>query len=290
MDGPTAGREFACGLESLSDSSYEGCLLVGETAHPFDSSDDGRHRRRLLAREGSATSVTQHPQRATQQPRKQSQRRPSLIGPHSTPGSRRTRDAANRCFSADGMIVLMGWASSRRRIAIALLVVTMVILPAACASSVHHPGGDPNGRLIAELAPTVRVVPSFEVGTVPWISFPCDACKFPKKYAIKIEPAWDGCDGRAGTFGWDPAIIQIGFVWIGASEALDTTLNFRLSSEGWARGASPSWSEDQSPDPTWDFPRGKTASETFSLGNLQGNQWIVSIEAKAVGTLVDCSR
>jgi hypothetical protein len=184
----------------------------------------------------------------------------------------------------------MRWASSGQRIVAALLSVPVVILPAACATRTHHPGGDPNGRLIAELAPTVRVVPSFEVGKVPWISFPCDSCKFPRKYAIKIEPRWDSMDGIASTAGWDPAIIQVGFVWTSGSQALNTTLDSRLTSKGWVRGASPSWSEDQTSYGTWDFPTQKTASETFSLESLQGNQWIVAIEAKAVGRLVDGSR
>ena len=63
----------------------------------------------------------------------------------------------------------------------------------------------------------------------PMNRVPCDACQFPATYAIKIEPRWDSCDGMAGTFCWDPVIIQAGFRWAGSSPALAALLDERLS-------------------------------------------------------------
>lgn len=68
-------------------------------------------------------------------------------------------------------------------------------------SSTAPNGGDPGGRLMAKLVPVVRVVPGLRTGPVPWVSSPCDNCKFPVTYAMKIGPLWDSCDGTKGTFG-----------------------------------------------------------------------------------------
>jgi hypothetical protein len=105
----------------------------------------------------------------------------------------------------------VGGPVSRRRIATSIVIALVVIALAIAITSwlrgvVAHPGGDPGGRLVAKLAPVVRVVPGFQTGHVPWISFPCDSCEFPVTYAIKIEPRWDSCDGRAGTFGGLPPL------------------------------------------------------------------------------------
>jgi len=174
-------------------------------------------------------------------------------------------------------------------VALAAVGVVGSLVATACGS---HPGGDPDGRLMAAMVPVVTVVPGFEQGRIPWISFPCDTCKWPQTYAIKIEPRWDSCDGKASTAGWDPAIVQIGLVWRRSSQALAATLDSRLNTEGWsAVQTPPSWSEDQASFRTWDFPRGLTVSETLELDSpLDGLGWTINVEAKPVGSLVDCSR
>ena len=80
------------------------------------------------------------------------------------------------------------------RLAPILLLVAAVT---ACAGGSSYKGGDPGGALMAALVPVARVAPGFESGNIPWISFPCDSCKWPKTYATKIEPRWDSCDGIA---------------------------------------------------------------------------------------------
>jgi hypothetical protein len=179
---------------------------------------------------------------------------------------------------------------SRRKIVVpivlALAAALIALTIAAWQRSEAHAGGDPGGRLIAKIAPVVRVVPGFERSRIPWIAFPCDSCQFPATYAVKIEPRWDSCDGMAGTFGWDPVIIQVGFRWTGSSQALVNLLNERLGARGWARGAVPSWAGDD--DPTvWIRPHGLAPAEAFTLDPPMGNrQWMAVVEAKPQGQLV----
>ena len=139
---------------------------------------------------------------------------------------------------------------------------------------------------MAEIAPVARVVPGFE-HRIPWIAPPCDSCHFPATYAIKIEPHWDSCDGMAGTFGWDPVIIQVGFRWTGSGKALVTLLDQRLSALGWARGAVTSWSSDKGPDASWISRPGHAPAEEFALdAPTLGLPWTATIEAKPMGPLV----
>jgi hypothetical protein len=134
------------------------------------------------------------------------------------------------------------------------------------------------------------MVPGFERGRIPWISFPCDSCKFPARYPIKIEPRWDSCDGIRGTFGWDPALVQAGFPWSGPAESLVALINDRLTARGWAMGAVPfSWGNAGVAN--WDYPRAGVPEEAFALeppieGPVKSDQWIAYLEARPDGPLV----
>jgi hypothetical protein len=97
----------------------------------------------------------------------------------------------------------------------------------------------------------------------------------------------DSCDGTAGTFGWDPVIIQIGFRWTGSGKALMSLLDQRLNALGWARGAVTSWSSDQGPNATWIRPPGHAPTEEFALdAPTLGLPWTATVEAKPIGPLV----
>lgn len=167
------------------------------------------------------------------------------------------------------------------------LAAALVALTVAAWLRCHaHAGGDPGGRLMAKIAPVVRVVPGFEHGRVQWITSPCDTCQFPATYAIKIEPRWDSCDGMAGTFGWDPVIIQVGFRWTGSSQALVDLLNEQLSARGWAGRAEQSWADNG--DAVWISPHGHAPTEEFALESPipPDKQWMAMVEAKPQGQLV----
>ena len=178
---------------------------------------------------------------------------------------------------------------SRPKIAVpaALVLAALMALAAATwAGSPARAGGDPGGRLMAKIAPAVRAVPGLEHGRIPWIASSCGACRFPAAYALKIEPRWDSCDGRAGTAGWDPVIIQAGFRWAGGSRALAGLLDERLTARGRARGAGPSWAGGG--DVIWISPRGRAPAAEFAIESpvLPGGQWMALVEAKPQGPLV----
>jgi hypothetical protein len=151
-----------------------------------------------------------------------------------------------------------------------------------------YPGGDPGGRIMAGLAPVVSVIPGFDKSNIPWIAPPCDSCQFPARYALKIETSWDGCPPFPKSFGWDPVIIQAGFLWSGSRQALVDLLNRRLEARGWVRGAAPWASVD--PADVWIHAQGVAHSEAFSLSPPQpqgtDHQWMATIMSKPNGRLV----
>jgi hypothetical protein len=175
----------------------------------------------------------------------------------------------------------MAHLADRRKIVVptALAAAAVLIALAVAAwprSAAHaHAGGDPGGRLMAQIAPVVRVVPGFEHGHIRWIVFPCDSCQFPVTYAIKVEPRWDSCDGMAGTFGWDPVVIQVGFRWTGSSHALVDLLNERLGARGWARGAAPPWGTMRTPSGSarMDTPRRRSSRSALPFLRRIINGW-----------------
>jgi hypothetical protein len=181
----------------------------------------------------------------------------------------------------------VGLLITRRRVATSIVVALAVIVlgtgAVVWASVTGHQGGDPSGRLMAKLTPLVRVVPGFETGPVPWSSFPCDSCQFPERYAIKVEPHWDSCDGKPGTFGWDPVVIQVGFRWRGTTQALASVLNSRLAARGWAAGA-PAWADAGAY--TSVFPPGYAPSEALVVEPpVNGDGWMALMEARPDGQL-----
>lgn len=191
----------------------------------------------------------------------------------------------------------MAYLASHRKIVMAIVLTLgaalIALAIAAWRGSAAHAGGDPGGRLMAKITPLVRVVPDLEHGHIPWTGYPCDACRFPVRYAIKVEPRWDSCDGMAGTFGWDPVVIQVGFPWTSSSRTLVGLVDKRLAARGWARGAAPSWSGDETPI-AWISSHGHAPTEMFTLdppipGSTNvapSNQWTATIEAKPQGQLV----
>jgi hypothetical protein len=184
-----------------------------------------------------------------------------------------------------------GW--NRARIAAAAAVGVMVVVGLVTAvitrHGAHHPGGDPGGRLVAAMVPLVRVVPGFDQGSIPWDTDWCDSCKIPDTYALKIEPHWDNCYGVASTAGWDPAIIQTGFVSSQTGGSLAAIIDGRLAALGWVAGASPSWSGDQTAFKAWNFPNNQEPSQTLTLDpGVYAHHWMVLIQTRAIGRFIDC--
>jgi hypothetical protein len=62
-------------------------------------------------------------------------------------------------------------------------------------NAIAGPIADPGGRILHALQSTKRALPN-------------DAHVL---YRNDVEPKWDSCDGRPGTFGWDNVVVQIHF-------------------------------------------------------------------------------
>lgn len=145
---------------------------------------------------------------------------------------------------------------------------------------------------MARLTQVVTVVPGFQnKGAIPWISYPQPEGVNQTTYAMKIEAQMDSCDGMAGTFGWDPVIIETGFRWTGTKHSLADLINKRLVARGWATGAAPGWAFDD-PNTVWIYPKGHAATEELSLDsdepNGKGDGWMITIEGRPKGPLVNC--
>ena len=81
------------------------------------------------------------------------------------------------------------------------------------------PEADPGGRILHELRTTANALPG-------------DAQVL---YRNDLEPKWDSCDGRAGTFGWDNVIVQIHFASKVPSQTLLERADRVLEGLGWSR-------------------------------------------------------
>ena len=122
---------------------------------------------------------------------------------------------------------------------------------------------------MAGLTPIVKMVPGFN-----------------KADMTTIESTY-GCDGEAGTFGWQPVRIVAGFRWAGSSQTLVALLNRRLGARGWARGIAPGWAgtTDTIDTTTWTYPQGRVPGRAFALDPAQGKAWTVELVAKPKGRL-----
>jgi hypothetical protein len=86
--------------------------------------------------------------------------------------------------------------SRRRLVAAFVLVVGLSALTAwFVRASTAGSAADPGGRILNTLRETEQALPH-------------DARVL---YRYELEPKWDSCDGRPGTFGWDNIVVQIHF-------------------------------------------------------------------------------
>lgn len=89
-----------------------------------------------------------------------------------------------------------------------------IVLIAACA---NHGNPDPGGRILSSLTPVLNVIPHNAQVIVR------DTGK----------PHWDSCDGRAGTFGFDPVQVDAEFVTAEAPSALLASAGQTMAAAGW---------------------------------------------------------
>jgi len=120
-------------------------------------------------------------------------------------------------------------------------------------------GGDPGGKVMDQLTPTVTVLPGYGTSALQWVS------QIPQSldasYAIRMEPHQDSCDRRAGTQGWSQVVVQSRFQWSKGLQTLVAYMDPRLVKLEWS--ATPQ-QESSSPPATLIVP---TGAWTTTLSN-----------------------
>jgi hypothetical protein len=122
---------------------------------------------------------------------------------------------------------------TRRGVWIASLVGVIVIATVVFGFTKLHPSatGDPGGKIMIQLTPTVSALPGYGSGAIPWVA------QIPQTntpYAIRDEPFQDACDGMPGTQGWSQVVVQAGFRWDKSEQALVSYMELRLTKMGWS--------------------------------------------------------
>lgn len=161
--------------------------------------------------------------------------------------------------------------SRSRKIFAILILVTIassgVVIHASRRES-RHPGGDQGGRILALLEPTASAIPK-------------DARI---AYRHSIEPFWDSCDGRAGTFGWNDVVVEVHFRTSTKQGAVFAHAASVLARQGWkpetvAQPDGPGFRSD------WSKPSASSFSVILT-NNTPDKAWDLNAEAAPVGQRV----
>ncbi len=146
-------------------------------------------------------------------------------------------------------------------------VAVLVVIVFWVSISSNAASGDPGGRLMDQLTPTVSSLPGYGRGAVPWVSQKPQSLA--ASYAIKIEPYLDSCDGRARTQGWSQVVVQAGFTWAKSFAALISYVDPRLTELGWSLVVHPPPSDPPSRDWTKTLSNGGRAD--LNIEEFQGD-------------------
>jgi hypothetical protein len=164
--------------------------------------------------------------------------------------------------------------AGRRRLLVAAAIGCLVVLAGACAFNrrVDGPHGDPDpgGRILAALRPVRGAVPQDAVGVE----------------RQDVEPMWDSCDGRTGTFGWSDVHVIITFSTAMEPQVLVSTANTRMVTLGWIPG--PALDSPIGPGGRWtralgDGTEARAALSPWMPGGGQPLRWELTAYAPAHG-------
>jgi hypothetical protein len=108
---------------------------------------------------------------------------------------------------------------SRWRLGTALVAVIGLSVLAAwfIRSVIVGPEADPGGRILHTLRTAAQALPA-------------DAQVL---YSYDLEPKWDSCDGRPGTFGWDDVVVQVHFESRSSTDAVVQRADRTFRGLGW---------------------------------------------------------
>jgi hypothetical protein len=99
-----------------------------------------------------------------------------------------------------------------------LAVIGLTVLTAwSIRGVIGGPEADPGGRILQSLRATAQALPG-------------DAHVL---YRYDLEPKWDSCDGRPGTFGWDNVVVQIHFESRNSTDAVVQRADRTFRGLGW---------------------------------------------------------
>jgi hypothetical protein len=165
----------------------------------------------------------------------------------------------------------------------AVLVVAVFLIVGACITWLVWPGnpsgGDPGGRVMNQLTPTVSSIPGYGTAALPWVhQIPpsLDA-----SYIMKMEPKPDSCDGRPGTQGWSQVVVQSGFRWDGGLASLVAYMEPRLADIGWTLRPQPLPSNP--PGQSWTKTLANGTRAYLGVGQEGSNHWELVAEGEPVG-------
>ena len=152
----------------------------------------------------------------------------------------------------------------RRALAGALVVTAGSLVAVAAFAVLRAPSGHPGGRVLHQLQPAVAALP--------------DGARV--SYRHDVEPRWDSCDGRQGTFGWGDATVQVRFTSNWSASALLAHADRVLRGLGWApalrdaTGAPVAWTKA--------LDRGTTARATLERSPADA-AWTLFVLAPPAG-------
>jgi hypothetical protein len=101
------------------------------------------------------------------------------------------------------------------------------------------------------------------------------------EYAHYDEPAWDSCDGMAGTWGWDDPSVQVEFSWQGSSTSLLDHAKAALAHDGW--GGFAQQVQNGVPGGAWTKKLSNGTTAQVQVGSDGGGSWFVFGQAPPVG-------
>jgi hypothetical protein len=156
-----------------------------------------------------------------------------------------------------------------------LIVVAIVV-----TFTTWHAGatGDPGGKEMDQLTPTLSALPGYGSHAIPWVS------QIPHSnspYAIKDEPFQDACDGMAGTQGWSQVVVQAGFRWDKSEPALVSYMEPRLSKLHWSAMAQSRPSNP--PGQIWFKTLSNGTRASLSINKEGSSTWELVAIGKPIG-------
>lgn len=133
--------------------------------------------------------------------------------------------------------------------------------------AVAAPAGDPGGSILGELRTATAAVPG--AATIG--------------YRQEVEPRWDSCDGRPGTFGWDDVVVIVHFTTTLSPDAVKAHADAALRPLGWMPESSRRQGNVSGYSWTKELGNGTTARVQVSHEGRDTLEWDLAAGAPPVG-------